>query len=421
MRLEIGWVAVDNVAFGAQTALEGHSLTIDRDALVRLLEPDPAFASVDVALTHAGDSCRIVAIYDVLEPRYRLGGSNFPGAVGPMGLVGNGHTRALKNLLVVGCDLSGGHDGERPGAMLDMSGPATHYSPFGGKDVVAIIAQPAAGVDVEEYRMAVKRAGLRTAVYLAEAAKDAPPDETAVYELPPLALNQGPPSLPRVAHIFHIHSQQRITQLKEAVLYGSNVRGLMPTVVHPNEILDGAFLSSHYALTYFAQYHPIILELYRRHQRDLWFAGVVLVLGGITYMDQERDYLLAAHLAKNVLGAEGVVCNKLAGGAGEIQLSRIFTRSEELGMKAAAILTGGHLLSPNVDTVVTLGSRGDAAGGQLELPPVDRALGGDILAGNPTIPGSIDQPATGPVRIPVGAVAGTVSQIGFSLLRTHVT
>jgi hypothetical protein len=90
-------------------------------------------------------------------------------------------------------------------------------------------------------------------------------------------------------------------------------------------------------------------------------------------------------------------------------------------MKAAAILTGGRLLSPNVDAVVTLGSRGDATGGQLELPPVDRALGGDILAGNPTIPGSVDQPATGPVRIPVGAVAGTVSQIGFSLLRTHVT
>jgi glycine reductase len=420
MRLEIGWVVLEDVRFGAKTALDGHRLTIDRAELVAMLETDPAFAGLEVELAHAGESCRIVSISDVVEPRYRLEGTNFPGALGPMGLVGDGHTRALKKLLVVGCDLSGGHDGERPGGMLDLSGPATHYSPFSGNDIVAIIARPAPGIDVEEYRIAVKRAGLRAAVYLAEAARDATPDETVVHELPPLALNQGPPELPRVAHIFHIHSQQRITQLKEAVFYGSNVRGFMPTAVHPNEILDGAFISSHYALTYFIQHQPIILELYRRHAQDLWFAGVVLVLGGITYADQERDYLLAAHLARNVLGAEGVVCNKLAGGAGEIQLSRIFTRSEELGMKAAAILTGGRLLSPNVDAVVALGARGEG-GGPLELPAVDRVLGGDTLAGNPTIPGNDDQPASGPVKIPVGAVAGIVSQIGYSVLRTHVT
>lgn len=421
MRLEIGSVHVEDVGFGTRTVLEGRRLTIDRAELVGQLEADPAFDGVDVELAHPGESCRIVGIHDVVEPRCRLNGTNFPGAVGPIGLVGDGHTRALSSILVVGCDLSAGHEGERPGGVLDMSGPATHYSPFGGRHVVAVIPHPAPGMDVEEYRLAVTRAGLRTAVYLAEAARDALPDETAVYELPPLALNQGPPDLPRVAHIFHIHSQQRITQLKEAVFYGSNVRGFMPTIVHPNEILDGAFIPSHYALTYFAQHHPIILELYRRHQRDLWFAGVVLVLGGITYQDQERDFLLAAHLAREGLGAEGVVCNKLAGGAGEIQLSRIFTRSEELGMKAAAVLAGGRLISPNVDAVVALGARSDGAGGQLELPPVERVLGGDVLAANPTIPGSADQPARGPVQIPVGAIAGISSQIGFSLLRGYVT
>jgi glycine reductase len=195
----------------------------------------------------------------------------------------------------------------------------------------------------------------------------------------------------------------------------------MPTVVHPNEILDGAFISSHYALTYFAQHHPIILELYRRHGRDLWFGGVVLVLGGVTYQEQERDFLLAAHLARNGLGADGVVCNKLAGGAGEIQLSRIFTRSEELGMKAAAVLTGGRLLSPNIDAVVVLGPGGDASGGLMDLPPADRVLGGDILPANPTIPGIADQPADGSVRVATGRIAGVSSQTGFALLRRYMT
>ena len=421
MRLEIGSVHVDEVRFGARTALEGHSLTIDRAELVRLLEPDPAFASVQVELARSGESCRIVGIHDVVEPRFRLEGANYPGAIDPMGIVGNGHTRALKKLLVVGCDMSAGHDGERPGAMLDLDGPGTRYSPFAGNDFVVIMAQPAPGIDVEEYRLAVKRAGLRASIHLARAAKDARPDDTAVFELPSLALNQGPPELPRVAHIFHIHSQQRITQLKETVFYGSNIRGLMPTVVHPNEILDGAFVPSHFALTYFVQHHPIILELYRRHGHDLWFAGVVMVIGGITYQDQERDFLLAAHLAKNVLGAAGVICNKLAGGAGDIQLSRIFTLSEELGMTAAGILAGGRLIAPNVDAVVAIGARADGAS-HLELPAVARVLGGDTLAGNPTIPGSEeDQPAHGPVKVPLGGIAGISSQTGYSLLRTHIT
>jgi glycine reductase complex component B subunit alpha and beta len=420
MRLEVGFVRVQDVRLGARTAIEGRTLTIDRAELVGELERDAAFERVEVELAHPGEACRIINIHDVLEPRYRLEGPNFPGALDSMGIVGDGHTRALGQTLLVGCDLSGGHDGERPGAILDMAGPGAPYTPFAGKHVVALLCHPAAEVDVEAYRTAVTRACLKTGVHLAAAAKDVPPDETEVYELPALALNQGPPELPRVAHIFHFHSQQRITQLDEPVLYGSNVRGFMPTIVHPNEVLDGALVPTHYALTYFAQYHPIILELYRRHAKDLWFAGVVLVLGGITYQEQERDFLLAAHLAKTGLAADGVVCNKLAGGAGEIQLSRIFTRAEELGMKAAAILSGGRLIGPNVDAVVALGAGSDG-GGTLELPPVERVLGGETLAANPTVQGFEAQPASGAVRVLAGRMAGVSSQTGFSLLQRIVT
>ena len=420
MRLELGFVQIEDLRFGPRTQVEGRTLVVDRAELVSEIERDPALDRVEVDLARPGEACRIINIHDVLEPRYRLDGPNFPGALDPMGLVGDGHTRALGQTLVVGCDTSGGHDGERPGAILDMSGPGANYSPFAGKRAVVVIPRAAAGADIEEYRTAVTRACLKTAVYLARAARDSRPDETTVHELPALALNQGPADLPRVAHIFHFHSQQRITQLDESVLYGSNVRGFMPTIVHPNEILDGALVPTHYAFTYFAQYHPIILELYRRHAVDLWFAGVVLVLGGITYQEQERDFLLAAHLARNGLGADGVICNKLAGGAGEIQLSRIFTRAEELGMKAAAILAGGRLISPNVDAVIGLGAGSDG-GGTLELPPMERVLGGEVLAPNPTVPGFDDQSASGAVRVLAGRMAGVSSQTGYSLLQRHVT
>jgi glycine reductase len=419
MRLEVGSVHIDEVRFDARTGVSGHALTIDRAELAALLATDPAFAAVELELAHPGESCRVIRIIDVIEPRYRLEGSNFPGALDPMGLVGEGHTRALKNVVVAACNVLAGSHGENPGEILDMTGPATRYSPLTEMHVVAIIPQPAPGVDGEEFRLAVRRAGLRAAVYLAQAARGATPDETAVFDLSPMALNQGPPGLPRVAHVFHIHSHQHITHLKETVFYGSNVRGFMPTIVHPNEILDGAYLSYYYALTYFIQYHPIILELYRRHGRDLWFAGVVLVLAGVTNQDQERDFLLAAHLAKEVLAAEAVICNKLAGGAGESQISQIFTRCEELGMKAVAVVTGTRLVSPNVDAVVTLGGR--FGGDQIDLPAVERVLGGDTLIVDRTNPDVPDLPAGSAAQVAISSIAGVCSQTGFSRLRNSVT
>ena len=90
-------------------------------------------------------------------------------------------------------------------------------------------------------------------------------------------------------------------------------------------------------------------------------------------------------------------------------------------MKAAAILTGGRLISPNVDAVVALGPGGDGGGGYLDLPPVERVLGGDILPPNPTIPEHVDQPADGAVRVATGRIAGISSQTGFALMKRHVT
>jgi hypothetical protein len=419
MRLEVGSVLIDDVRFGAKTGIDGHVLTIDREELEAMLGAESVFDGVSVELAHPGEACRIVHIQDVVEPRSRLDGTNFPGAIGPMGLVGDGHTRALNGVVVAACNVLAGLHGENPGEMLDMSGPVTRYSLFSRKHVVAVVPRPREGVESIEFRQAVQRAGLRTAVYLARSAERMAPDETAVYELPPTALNQGPPDLPRVAHVFHIHSHQHITDLKETVFYGSNVRGFMPTVAHPNEILDGAFLSYYYALMYFLQHHPIILELYRRHGVDLWFAGIVLVLAGVTYQEQERDFLLAAHLAQDVLAADAVVCNKLAGGAGEGQVSRIFTRCEELGMKAVAVVAGTRLLAPNLDAVVTIAGRYGPE--RIELPAVERVIGGDVLIVDRTNPEVPDVPVAGAVEVAISSIAGVCSQTGYSPLRITVT
>ncbi|HWH76845.1 MAG TPA: glycine/sarcosine/betaine reductase component B subunit, partial [Candidatus Binatus sp.] len=362
MRLELGLFQIKDVRFGSATAIADSVLLINRDELCALLAREPLFEKVEIDIAHPGESCRILRVLDVLEPRYRLAGPNFPGALDGNGLVGDGRTQALKNIAVVETDQTA----LRSRNLIDMRGPAADYSPIGNTHNVVLLAAPKPGVDKNDYRLAVKRAGLITATYLAAAAKELTPDETQVYELPPIALNQGPKNLPRVAYIFPMHSHQHPTQQKETVFYGSNIQGFMPTIVHPNEILDGALMFSYSAFTWFAQNHPVILELYRRHGKDLWFAGVVLTVAPAVVAEKERNAFLNARLAKEVLNAEGIIATKIGGGAVDTDLMMTYTCAEEMGMKATLIImerypdTGITFVPENVNALVTPGLTRDA-------------------------------------------------------------
>jgi sarcosine reductase len=233
--------------------------------------------------------------------------------------------------------------------------------------------------------------------------------------------------LPRIAYIFPIHSHQHPTQQKEAVFYGSNVQGFMPSVVHPNEVIDGALVFSYSALTYFAQNHPVIHELYRRHAHDLWFSGVVMTVAPMTMAEKERNTALAARLAKEILGADGVIATKIGGGAVDTDLMMIYGRAEELGMKAALIImerypdTGITFVPPGVDALVTPGLTRDP----IILPSVERVIGGTAIQldnenQDNTKPDVPPMPAHSELKLWVGDIAGAISQVGASRLTTYV-
>ena len=224
MRLDLGLIKISDIRFGATTAVASGVLTINRSELVSELQQEPLFERVEIELAHPGDSCRILRVLDVLEPRYRLNGPNFPGALDGNGLVGHGATRALKNVAVVETDQTAPHSR----SLIDMSGPAADYSPIANTHNVVLLAYPKKNIDKNDYRLAVKKAGLATAAYLARAAQGLTPDETQVYELPPVAANQGPKHLPRIAYIFPMHSHQHPTQQKETVFYGATSRDSCP-------------------------------------------------------------------------------------------------------------------------------------------------------------------------------------------------
>lgn len=393
MKLDLDIIRVKDVQFGPRTELRDHRLNINQAELQQLLLEDRRFASVEIALTHPGDRCRIVQVVDVMEPRAKTdGGADFPGAVGPIQTAGSGRTCVLEGTAIILSDYRELREtttsNDPNGEIVDMTGPAADLGIYGKTHNIVVLPLPAAHATTLDYLAALKRAGVKTAAYLGRTGKGVTADRTETFDLPPLAQPaDGKARLPRVAYIFQIYTQQFDPIPGDPILYGAQADGIAPTLLHPNEILDGALTSQLPALnvqTYHLQNHPMIRELYRRHGRELWFAGVIVMTAPNNVPDIERASALAASLAKNQLGVDAVVLTKTGGGAPELTMARTAQRCEQLGIRTtiAMLHMGADIKDvrfgattifsmPEVDAIVSMGGPFM----ELTLPAVDRLLG----------------------------------------------
>ena len=95
MRLDLEIIEIQNVRFGPRTHIGKQTLFINHQELVARLEQEPLFEHVAVEIAHPGESCRIIRVLDVLEPRFRLNGANFRAPDG-IGAGRDGHPRSQK-------------------------------------------------------------------------------------------------------------------------------------------------------------------------------------------------------------------------------------------------------------------------------------------------------------------------------------
>ena len=419
MRLELRWSVLDDLAAGPATRLAGRRLEVDVDGLRALLAADLRLTGVRLDLVHPGERCRIGRVFDVVAPRAKLdGGEDFPGVVGGVARAGQGTTLALEGVAVVATDQQTDNVGTL--AVIDMAGPNAELSAFGRTRNLVISAWPAPGTERSDYLAAVRLAALKTAVCLARAARAAPPDRVEVFELPPSP--RVPPELahlPRVAYVFQIHSHQRPTGVDEGILYGDPVRRMLPTIVHPNEVLDGAVLRGFMGrsvTTWATQNHPMIKALYAQHGRTLWFAGVVVTVAQATEPERVRSAFLAAGLVAHTLGADGAVLTKIGGGAPHVDMAQAASQCEALGVRTTAVVEDmstdgsaeGMLLFdlPGVDSLVNVGSSQEP----LTLPAVDRVVGADDLAAK----------LLGETRATYGGLCGAIEQVGTTRVMAEV-
>jgi glycine reductase len=426
MKLELRVSLVKDIQFGNRTILQDGVLTVNREELGQFLESDRRFERVDIALTSPGDSCRIFQVVDVMEPRVKRGSSvqDIQRLPVPSWSIGTGETCVLRGAAVVLVDeRAEGKNSTASGVrdqIIDMSGPASEISIYGKTHNIVLLPRQKEKSNILEYQAALKIAEIKTAAYLARAANNVVPDEIETYELPSLMdLGGSMPGLPKVVYIFQMISFQYQPIPGEPTFFGVQVEGITPTLLHPNQILDGAVTSALPTLniqTYQIQNHPIIKELYRRHGKDLCFSGVIGTAAPNNVQEMDCMAGAAAGMAKWIIGADGAVLTKTGGGAPELALAKTAQQCEQLGVKTAiAMLHMGADIRdskysaatifnfPEVDAIVSMGfpSR------EIRLPPVKKVLGRAELLGHGIS-------ADSEMMKSIGTVQGALCQVGSS-------
>jgi sarcosine reductase len=421
MRLEIESVDISDVRLGKKTRVEKHVLQINLKELEEIILVDKRIGGVNINIVSPGDSCRIVNVVDVIQPRCKVGreGEDFPGYLGKVVPAGKGKTRSLRGIAIV---LSNSISKRPYSSVMDMAGKGMELGEYRKMKVLSVHPLPSENTEERDFEMAVKLAGLKTAVYLAKAAAGQAVDETEVYEWDlPSVLSTGKSALPKVVYYYQLHTPQHDYQtIGDPILYGAPVTGLLPTIIHPNEVLDGAVINTHTLRgldTYAIQNHAVIKELYKRHGKELIFAGVVIGVADVNPITRQRMSMMAANLIANVLGADGAILTKVHGGMPHVDLSQVAENCESLGVKTTLFIDmlqnigslseAALFNADSLDAIINCGNVTE----RVYLPRLDKILGGteETQVFNPAFPQKAGDPI---VEIEGLLVSGVYSHVG---------
>lgn len=387
MRLEIGNFYVKDIVFGNELSYEDGILTIEKEAALNYIRQDERITEAELYIAKPGDQIRMCPVKEAIEPRVRPDGrSAFPGYTGDMTRAGEGVTYALKNcsVLVVGRHWGGFQDG-----IIDMSGEGQKYTLFGQLMNIVLVADTNEEFEKHEQQKkndALRRAGHKLAEYIANCVKELEPEETEVFDLGAM-IKRGEEveKLPSVVYVMQPQSQMEELGYND-LAYGWDMNRMLPTVLHPNEVLDGAIVSGSFMpvsskwSTYDFQNCPNIKALYKEHGKTINFLGVIMSNLNVALEQKERAALYVAQIA-NTLGADGAVVAEEGYGNPDADFVGCIVALEDAGVKTVGIsneCTGRDgqsqplvTLDEKCDAIVSCGNVSEL----IELPPMETVLG----------------------------------------------
>ncbi|MBE6011482.1 MAG: betaine reductase [Lachnospiraceae bacterium] len=387
MKLTLGNFYVKEIVFGEKTSYNNGILTVNKEEALNVVKEDEHITFADLHIVKPGDSVRLCPVKEAIEPRYRVGGGPvFPGVTGELLQCGNGTTYALKDMsiIVVGKHYGGFQDG-----LIDMSGEGakyTYYSQLKNLVLVADSDEEFERFEQQKKNKALRWAGMRLSEYIGACLKDLKPEEEEVFELEPLTKRSKEVNdLPSVALVLQPQSQMEEDGYND-LNYGWDTNHMLPTFMHPNEILDGALISGSFMpcsskwATYDMQNFPMIRRLYEEHGKTINFAGIIMSNLNVALEQKERAALFVAQIAKS-LGIDAAVVAEEGYGNPDADFIACIVALENAGVKTIGLTnecTGRDgasqplvTLDEKANAIVSCGDVSDL----IELPAMDLVLG----------------------------------------------
>ena len=423
MRLEMGNIYIKDIQFADTSKIEDGILYVDKGAVKAVALEDEHIKTVTFDIAKPGESVRITPVKDVIEPRVKVEGKGgvFPGIISKVDTVGSGKTYALKGMAVV---TAGRIVGFQEG-IIDMTGPGADYTPFSKTLNLVMVCEPVEGIKQHEYEKAVRFAGFRVAAYIGELARNLTPDETKVYET--CGVKEGItqyPDLPRVAYVQMLQSQGL---LHDTYVYGVDAKKILPTILSPTEIMDGAIVSGNCVSacdknpTYVHENNPVVHDLFEEHGKTLNFVCQIITNENVYLADKERSSDWTAKLCK-MLDLDGVIVSQEGFGNPDTDLIMNCKKIEAEGIKTVIITDeyagrdgkSQSLADADVaaDAVVTGGNANEV----VILPKLDKVIG--TLDYVTKIAGASEDTLRedGSLEVELQVITGATNETGFNKL-----
>lgn len=423
LKLELGEIQIKDIIFGDKSSLDDGILTVSEDEIVSLILEDDRLKNASVEVAKPGESTRITPVKDVIEPRCKVDSESgvFPGVINKMAEVGSGRTHALKGM---GVATVGKIVGFQEG-IIDMSGPGADLTPFSKLINLCLVIEPVEDLNTHSYEEAVRLAGLKVANMIGELGKNQEPDQIKTYETLPL-LDQIAkyPELPKVAYVYMLQTQGL---LHDSYVYGADAKHIIPTILYPTEVMDGAIVSGNCvsACDKNTSYHhlnnPIIQDLYDRSGKDLNFLGVIITNETVYLADKERSSDFTSKISE-FLGLDGVIISQEGFGNPDTDLIMNSTKIEKKGISTVIVTDeyagrdGSSQSLADADPLADAAVTGGNANETILLPKMDRLIGMydfvDKIAGG--FDGSLRN--SGEIEVEIQAITGATNELGFNTI-----
>ena len=422
-RLEMGHIYIKDIQFAAESKIEDGILYVNKEAVEAVALEDEHIKSVSFDIARPGESVRITPVKDVIEPRVKVEGRGgvFPGVINKVDTVGEGKTYALKGMAVV---TAGKIVGFQEG-IIDMTGPGADYTPFSKTLNLVMVCEPIDNIKQHEYEKAVRFAGFRVATYIGELARDLTPDETKVYET--CTIKEGMekyPDLPRVAYVQMLQSQGL---LHDTYVYGVDAKKIVPTILSPTEIMDGAIVSGNCVSacdknpTYVHLNNPVVHDLFEQHGKTLNFVCQIITNENVYLADKQRSSDWTAKICK-MLDLDGVIVSQEGFGNPDTDLIMNCKKIEAEGVKTVIITDeyagrdGKSQSLADADQAADAVVTGGNANQVVILPKLDKVIG--TLDYVTKIAGASEETLRedGSLEVELQVLTGATNETGFNKL-----